>query len=98
MKVLMLSWEYPPHIDGGLGQHVKDLTPALLVVDPNLVLHIVTPTFAGETTRETVGRLVVHRVRASAPSEDRYFEDVKRANVPVDPALAIMARFGELGK
>lgn len=25
-------------------------------------------------------------------------KDVKRANVPVDPALAIMARFGELGK
>ena len=81
MKVLLFSWEYPPHIDGGLGQHVKELTPALLEADPNLVLHIVTPTFAGETTRETVGRLVVHRVRASAPSEDRYFEDVKRANV-----------------
>lgn len=25
-------------------------------------------------------------------------KDIKRANVPVDPALAIMARFGELGK
>ena len=25
-------------------------------------------------------------------------KDVKRADVPVDPALAIMARFGELGK
>jgi len=24
--------------------------------------------------------------------------DVKRANVPIDPALAINARFGELGK
>ena len=80
MKVLLFSWEYPPHIDGGLGQHVKELTPALLEADPNLVLHIVTPTFAGETTREDVGRLVVHRVRVSAPSEERYFEDVKRAN------------------
>ena len=80
MKVLIFSWEYPPHIDGGLGQHVKDLTPALLEVVPNLVLHIVTPSFVGETTREAMGRLVVHRVRVSAPSEDRYFEDVKRAN------------------
>ena len=25
-------------------------------------------------------------------------KDVARANVPVDPALAILARFGELGK
>ena len=48
MKVLLFSWEYPPHIDGGLGQHVKELTPALLEADPNLVLHIVTPTFAGD--------------------------------------------------
>ena len=55
MKVLMLSWEYPPHIDGGLGQHVKELTPALLEADPNLVLHLVTPTFAGETTHEAAG-------------------------------------------
>lgn len=80
MKVLIFSWEYPPHVDGGLGQHVKELTPALLEADPNLVLHVITPTFIGETTHEAQGRLVVHRVRVSAPSEDRYFEDVKRAN------------------
>ena len=86
MKVLLFSWEYPPHIDGGLGQHVKELTPALLEADPNLVLHIITPTFAGETTREAAGRLVVHRVQVSAPSEERYFEDVKWANVSLGQA------------
>lgn len=86
MKVLLFSWEYPPHIDGGLGQHVKELTPALLEADPNLVLHIITPTFAGETTREAAGRLVVHRVQVSAPSEQRYFEDVKWANVSLGQA------------
>ena len=25
----MLSWEYPPHIVGGLGRHVADLLPSL---------------------------------------------------------------------
>lgn len=29
MRVLMLSWEYPPRIVGGLAQHVYDLTAAL---------------------------------------------------------------------
>ena len=29
MRVLMLSWEYPPHIVGGLGKHVAELAPAL---------------------------------------------------------------------
>ena len=30
MRVLMLSWEYPPHIIGGMGKHVMDLAPALV--------------------------------------------------------------------
>lgn len=29
MYVLQLSWEYPPHIIGGLGRHVAELAPAL---------------------------------------------------------------------
>ncbi|MCG8353177.1 MAG: glycosyltransferase family 4 protein, partial [Chloroflexales bacterium] len=29
MRVLMLSWEYPPHVVGGLGKHVAELAPAL---------------------------------------------------------------------
>ena len=28
MRVLVLSWEYPPHVVGGLGRHVADLEPA----------------------------------------------------------------------
>ncbi|MBP1761654.1 MAG: hypothetical protein H6Q64_1196, partial [Firmicutes bacterium] len=30
MKVLMLSWEYPPHMVGGLGQHVYDISRYLV--------------------------------------------------------------------
>jgi len=92
MKVLKLSWEYPPHIDGGLGQHVKELTPALLAANPGLVLHVVTPIFAGETTHETHERLVVHRVRVSAPSEEHYFEDVTQANGPLGQAALEVVR------
>ncbi len=29
MRVLMFSWEYPPHLVGGLGKHVMELAPAL---------------------------------------------------------------------
>lgn len=29
MRVLMVSWEYPPHVVGGLGRHVGALVPAL---------------------------------------------------------------------
>jgi len=37
----MLSWEYPPHIVGGLGQHVADLVPAL--AELGVEIHLVTP-------------------------------------------------------
>ena len=30
MRVLMLSWEYPPNVTGGLGSHLAGLTPALV--------------------------------------------------------------------
>jgi len=30
MRVLMLSWEFPPHVVGGMGKHVVDLAPALV--------------------------------------------------------------------
>lgn len=30
MRILMLSWEYPPNVTGGLGSHLAGLTPALV--------------------------------------------------------------------
>ncbi len=37
----MLSWEYPPHIVGGLGKHVADLVPAL--ADQGVTTVVATP-------------------------------------------------------
>lgn len=82
----MLSWEYPPHLNGGMGQHVKDLVPALLEVDSELELHILTPMFGEGVSHEDHGRLHVHRVNARTPSEDRIYEDVVAANVGFVPA------------
>ncbi len=80
MKNLLLSWEYPPHLSGGLGQHVKELVPALLECDAGLELHIITPAFGGETSHESRGRLHVHRVATPLPSDDRVYDDVLAAN------------------
>jgi glycosyltransferase involved in cell wall biosynthesis len=41
MRVLTISWEYPPDLDGGLGRHVAELTPAL--VEQGIDMHVVTP-------------------------------------------------------
>lgn len=88
MKVLMLSWEYPPHLNGGMGQHVKDLTPALLEADPTLELHIMTPAIGADTSHEHSGRLHVHRVSAQAPADDRIYDDVLVANATFVQAAA----------
>ena len=41
MHILMLTWEYPPNVVGGLGRHVAELAPAL--VKEGLQVRIITP-------------------------------------------------------
>lgn len=61
MKILMLSWEYPPNVVGGLGRHTAELAPAL--AQPELDVHIVTPTTKAEYSTVTVENgVTVHRV------------------------------------
>ncbi len=61
MRVLMLSWEYPPNVVGGMGQHVAELVPAL--AQEGLELHLVTPTYSQEGIPSVVENgVVVHRV------------------------------------
>lgn len=51
MRILMLSWEYPPHIIGGLGAHVADLVPALTTEEVQVTL--VTPLLRGGSPDQT---------------------------------------------
>lgn len=61
MRVLMLSWEYPPHNVGGLGRHVYELTGAL--ARNGVEIHLVTCTAAGAPEFEVERRGVyVYRV------------------------------------
>jgi len=68
MRVLMFSWEYPPFVVGGLGQHVADLVPALAAL--GVEVHLVTPAWRPVAeTREPAG-VFVHRVAAHPGDED----------------------------
>jgi glycosyltransferase involved in cell wall biosynthesis len=46
MKVLMLGWEYPPHISGGLGTACAGLTAAL--ADKGVDIHFIVPKVIGD--------------------------------------------------
>jgi glycogen(starch) synthase len=52
MRVFMFSWEYPPHVVGGLGRHVAEIAPALAC--QGVEIHLVTPRWAGGEEREIV--------------------------------------------
>jgi len=78
MRVLMFSWEYPPHVVGGLGKHVMELTPAL--ARQGVKVHLVTPAWNGGEPRETVDGITVHRVPPPAPVGSNIHDTAWRAN------------------
>ncbi len=63
MRVLMLSWEYPPNIVGGLSRHLAGLCPAL--AKKGVEVHILTSAGAGLPSYEKQDGLHIHRVEAS---------------------------------
>ncbi|MEM0445679.1 MAG: glycosyltransferase family 4 protein [Nitrososphaerota archaeon] len=60
LSVVMLSWEFPPRIVGGLAAHVHDLSIELR--KKGLEVHVVTLDFPGAPDREDVRGVKVYRV------------------------------------
>jgi glycogen synthase len=68
-RVLMLAWEFPPRIIGGLAPHVYELSRSL--VKKGLEVHVATCDFPGTDTLEVVDGVIVHRVDSySYPTPD----------------------------
>lgn len=60
MRVLMLSWEYPPETIGGLSRHVEGLAEALASLYEEV--HVVTCVSKTSPTRDVKNGVWVHRV------------------------------------
>lgn len=67
MKVLVLAWEFPPRIVGGIARHVAELYPEL--VQRGHVIHLITVEFGQAPSYEVVEGIHIHRVQV-APSQD----------------------------
>lgn len=75
----MFSWEYPPHINGGMGNHVRALIPALARC--GVEAHLVTPRRRGGDPIETVhDGVTVHRVEPSPWETGDIVTDAHEAN------------------
>ncbi|MGA9491465.1 MAG: glycosyltransferase family 4 protein, partial [Mycobacterium sp.] len=70
MKVLMVSWEYPPVVIGGLGRHVHHLSTALAAAGHDVVVLSRRPTGTDPSTH---------------PSLDEISEDVRVVAAAQDP-------------
>jgi glycogen synthase len=61
MRVLILSWEYPPLIEGGLARHVRKLAENL--AHQGTDVHVLTRGSEESPAEEEVRGVMVHRVR-----------------------------------
>ncbi len=61
MRVLLISWEYPPVIEGGLGRHVRKLSEHL--VRDGVEVHVLTRGGGHLPSEEERHGVVVHRVQ-----------------------------------
>ncbi len=73
MRILMLSWEYPPKIVGGIARHVEELSWELARI-PGLEVHVVTCDYPGAPAEEIHEGVHIHRVAAyDAPGGHKDF-------------------------
>jgi glycogen synthase len=97
-RVLLLSWEYPPVIEGGLARHVRKLAEAL--VRAGVGVDVLTRARAGEADAgaEEVEGVRIHRVREPGwPRDlDRFVAWVEKMNADMlaaGEALGVQSRY-----
>jgi glycosyltransferase involved in cell wall biosynthesis len=77
-SVLMLAWEYPPRIIGGLARVVGSLSEQL--AHTGWDVHVVTCDHPGSAEHETVGQVHVHRVKTQTDTTPDFLTWVNRLN------------------
>jgi glycosyltransferase involved in cell wall biosynthesis len=82
MRVIMLSWEYPPRIVGGISPHVHDLSEEL--VRQGVEVHVVTKETPGTADEEVEPSGVhVHRVHLGEKPND-FVHEIQLLNRATD--------------
>ncbi len=88
MRVLLVSWEYPPVIEGGLSRHVRKLSEHL--ASEGVEVHVLSRSGGHLPAQEVRHGVVVHRVR-----EPEFPRDVHAFVRWVDRMNADMYELGE---
>lgn len=67
MKILVLSWEFPPRIVGGIARHVSELYPEIANLGHEV--HLITPEFGHAPMFEVVDGVRVHRIPVASGND-----------------------------
>lgn len=76
MNILVLTWEFPPRIIGGISRHVAELYPELVKLGHNI--NLITVQVGGVSDYEIVEGITVHRVPVVGDAD--FFGWVKNMN------------------
>lgn len=82
MRILVLAWEYPPYMVGGLGKHIAGLIPALGEIqhrNSDLQIDVLTTRYAGGAPLERINdQVTIHRL------ETALFDPANMFNTVID--------------
>jgi 1,4-alpha-glucan branching enzyme len=81
MRILILSWEYPPLTVGGLGRHVYELSKAL--AQKGIKVHVITLGGRGLPQRQIINGVLVHRTPAISMPGDSFLDWVFQLNLQI---------------
>lgn len=75
-NILVLAWEFPPRIVGGISRHVAELYPELVKL--GLTIHLLTVEVEGAATEEDVDGIHIHRL--AVESTPHFFDWIRNMN------------------
>ena len=92
LRVLMMSWEFPPLTVGGLSRHVYDLSRYL--VQHGVDVHVLTMQVDGCPDTEIVEGVHVHRVHVMKPDGAQFIHFVFQLNLMMVDACKALVKSG----
>lgn len=78
MRILMLSWEFPPRVVGGLARHVDELSAALVRAGHDV--HVVTADSPDAPAFEIFKGIKVYRVKSKRPTHLNFIDEIMQLN------------------
>ncbi len=94
MRVLLISWEFPPFVVGGMGKHVAELVPALaeMAATNDLYVDVLTTRSSGGAVVEPLtDRVTVYRTEVPAIDPNDLFNSVVQGNRTLQDRAALLA-------